>query len=475
VRARPGLYVHALRTARPRQLAGRVTRIATRRRFPPAPARRFRPLAENEALWRSGAFANEERKLRAPGRLGRFERQYGGEILALARDGEEDAAATALREWIAAHPPRHGDAWHPYVVSTRAANWIAAATLAPALATPAVVESLARQLAFLERNVENDVLGNHVIRNAKALVLGGEALGDPRLAAAGGAVLARELPEQVLADGGHYERSPAYHRLVLRDLLEVQPYAHVDGETARMNAFAAASSRPDGAPALFNDGNLDVAPPLELPGAPDGVTVFESTGYVFVRESDLWLAFDCGAPSPPFLPAHAHADALSIQVWLHGKPVVVDAGTSTYEPGETRRRERSTAAHSTVTIDRRDQFEQWGAFRSGPLPVVRLLAADEGRVEAEVRWPSGATHRRHVRWSAARIEVDDAVVGAADMSESRLTLAPDEAAVARVENAGDADVEAASTAERFGGATPSSSLVQRGGGSRAELSWRIAR
>src|SRR5262249_16250638 len=152
----------------------------------------------------SGAFApTEERRPLSPGRLGSFERHYGDEILGWARLGEEAAAATALQAWIADNPPRHGDAWPPYLVSPRIATWTAAPTLAPALAAAEVVQSLSRHLAFLRRNVEDDVLGNHVIRNAKALVLGGEALGDRALADAGRAVLARELPEQVLPDGGH--------------------------------------------------------------------------------------------------------------------------------------------------------------------------------------------------------------------------------------------------------------------------------
>ena len=32
---------------------------------------------------------------------------------------------------------------------------------------------------------------------------------------------ARELPEQILADGGHFELSPMYHALVLEDLLDL--------------------------------------------------------------------------------------------------------------------------------------------------------------------------------------------------------------------------------------------------------------
>jgi len=34
-------------------------------------------------------------------------------------------------------------------------------------------------------------------------------------------ILAREVPEQVLDDGGHFERSPMYHSIILEDLLDL--------------------------------------------------------------------------------------------------------------------------------------------------------------------------------------------------------------------------------------------------------------
>jgi hypothetical protein len=115
-------------------------------------------------------------------------------------------------------------------------------------------------------NVEDDVLGNHLIRNIRALVLGGTSFGSADLTRRGIELLRRELPEQVLRDGGHYERSPSYHLVVLRDLLEIQaasPHSWLADAIARMGIFAAALARPDGAPALFNDGTVD-APRLEL-------------------------------------------------------------------------------------------------------------------------------------------------------------------------------------------------------------------
>jgi hypothetical protein len=133
--------------------------------------------------------------------------------------------------------------------------------------------------------------------------------------------------------------------------------------------------------------------------------VFEESGFVVVREHGLWLAFRCGPAAPEFLPPHAHADALSVQVWWRGQPVIVDGGSSTYESGAVRAWERSTAAHSTIRVDGRDQFRLWGAFRSGPLPTVRLRYARAGAVEASVVLPRRIRHVRRVEWDAAAGEV----------------------------------------------------------------------
>jgi uncharacterized heparinase superfamily protein len=240
-------------------------------------------------------------------------------------------------------------------------------------------------------------------------------------------LLERELPVQVLPDGGHYERSPVYHLVVLRDLLEIAAAADVPGLAGaieRMYGFAAGLGRPDGAPALFNDGGLDLAPALDLPSAEEGLSVFADTGYAVLRTPRVWLAFDCGQPAPPYLPAHAHADALSFQLWVDGSPVVVDPGTFTYEPGAQRDWFRGTRAHSTVAVDG-DQFELWGAFRSGPLPRVELLEASEQGLAAAVTGRSGVRHERRVRLDGNELQITDRLDGQGRrLVESSLPLAP---------------------------------------------------
>jgi uncharacterized heparinase superfamily protein len=333
-------------------------------------------------------------------------RLYGKDALAAARRGDAAEAERLIGTWVEAHPPRNAEPWHPYPLSTRVGNWIAALTLVPSIASPELSASLWRQLRRLERNVEDDVLGHHLMRNARALVLGGTAFGAAELSRRGIELLRRELPEQVLPDGGHYERSPSYHLFVLRDLLEIQavsPHSWLAEAIERMRAFGAALQRPDGAPALFNDGTVD-SPRLDLPDPLQGLAVFPDTGFVVVREGQLWLAFRCGPAAPCYVASHAHADALSLQLWWQGKPVLVDPGTSTYEPGSVRDWERSTRAHSTVCVDERDQLRSGRAF-GRTASKVSLRYARDGALEASVVLPRRIRHVRRIEWDAASAEV----------------------------------------------------------------------
>jgi hypothetical protein len=448
------LYLYALRAARARQLRARVLRPLARRRFPGGePPGEASPIPLARELWASPAFEASS-PLDASTRLGRFHRQYGDDVLAAARAGDLEETRRLVATWIEAHPPHDGDAWHPYPLSTRVGNWIAALTLLPELASPELSSSLWRQLERLRVNVEDDVLGNHLIRNVRALVLGGTSFGAADLTRRGIELLRRELPEQVLRDGGHYERSPSYHLVVLRDLLEIQaasPHSWLAEAIERMRIFAAALARPDGAPALFNDGTVD-APQLELSEAPEGLSVFGDSGFVVARDGPLWLAFRCGPAAPAFLPAHAHADALSFQLWWRGRPVLVDPGTFTYEPGADRDWFRSTRAHSTVCVDRRNQFRLWGAFRSGPLPKVSLRYARERAVEASVVLPGRVRHVRRIEWADGEVLVYDQLEGKGrHRVESRLVWAPDRPEVElELLGGGELTAEEGFVSERFG-------------------------
>ena len=71
---------------------------------------------------------------------------------------------------------------------------------------------------FLRRHLEFDVGGNHLIKNLKALAGLAVLFGDERTLDRTLNLLSRQLAVQVLPDGGHFERAPAYHCQVLADL-----------------------------------------------------------------------------------------------------------------------------------------------------------------------------------------------------------------------------------------------------------------
>jgi Heparinase II/III-like protein/Heparinase II/III N-terminus len=118
---------------------------------------------------------------------------------------------------------------------------------------------------------------------------------------------------------------------------------------------------------------LDAAPPNETSRA------FAASGYYVMREhwgrDADWALIRCG-PHPPQLGAHAHADALSVELSLGGQPVLIDPGTYVYTASRTEREHfRSTAAHSTLTVDGTSSAEPAASpFKWASAPKSRTTA-----------------------------------------------------------------------------------------------------
>lgn len=83
---------------------------------------------------------------------------------------------------------------------------------------------------------------------------------------------------------------------------------------------------------------------------------FPQGGYAVMRDgwsdTDNFLMVDCGEVGS-LAGGHGHADVLSIEASVHGRPLLVDSGTFTYqESRELRDYFRSSTAHNTLIIDR---------------------------------------------------------------------------------------------------------------------------
>ena len=87
---------------------------------------------------------------------------------------------------------------------------------------------------------------------------------------------------------------------------------------------------------------------------------------------ERFLVFGCG---PLGDGGHGHYDALAVEAYGHGHPLVVDPGRYTYAEGSPNWRHwfKGTAAHNTLSVDDLDQQPYRRGKPKGPLMSSRLL------------------------------------------------------------------------------------------------------
>lgn len=487
-------YVHTIRYLKPIQVFGRIwfrLYSPSVRATPPLPVRRHvggwqqPPLKPPSLLSPSHfRFLNEEHEINDPSdwnhpvreKLWLYHLHYFDDLNADGGVGRTDWHKALIERWIAENPFNRGNGWEPYPLSRRIVNWVKWAWGGSEL-IPGAAESLAVQARFLRQRLEWHLLGNHLLANAKALIFAGlffEGTEADGWLTTGASIFSRQLEEQVLADGGHFELSPMYHAQVLEDLLDViNAYRAFPGfamagknrgaapsffETQcsdaarRMLGWMKVMSHPDGEIALLNDSAFgaaadasaleayenrlgiqpgEYAAPTDSSAGPARITYLKDTGYIRVDCGDMTAFLDVAPIGPDYLPGHAHADTLSFELSLGRQRVIVDSGVSRYGDGPERVRQRGTAAHNTVQINGQDSSEVWGGFRVArrAYPKDLRINASEGLVacahDGYRRLPGKPVHRREWRFRKGGMEIRDTIEGDFREAVGRLHFHPD--------------------------------------------------
>lgn len=266
-------------------------------------------------------------------------------------------------------------------------------------------------------------LGNHTVCECIGLVFAGAVFRSAPEGIAwlnrGIELLQQELFHQILEDGGPAEQSLNYHRFVLdlywlaADFLEKNRLYDcpawkprlLQGETFLQafcddqGNFPALGDSDDGwaiAPGIrplrgspFCNKLQKIQPPTQANSEAIKSQVswetLPSSGYTIIRgNSGLILTFDHGPLGMAPLYGHGHADALSINLRVNGRTILVDPGTYRYNGfPEFRRYFKGTRAHNTVTIDDQDQAAQeTGFIWSHPFRahLVRTCPIDKGLI-----------------------------------------------------------------------------------------------
>jgi hypothetical protein len=329
-----------------------------------------------------------------------------------------DEIGTQLREWITANPVEFGANWGCTMdVAIRAANWIATlALVADAAAAERwfepVLASLVLHGRFIRSHLEwAPVRGNHYLSDIVGLLAVASLFSAGREGRAWGRFAAGELVaemgHQVHADGCDHEASIPYHRLVTELFVCGTQAARVlapdlvgpehDNRLDAMLRFVADYTRADGLAPQVGDaddgrylpladyGRIDPRSHLHLFEqaqrpyvAPAGHVAYPDGGYWVMRAGDLYALVRCGDVGVGGLGSHAHNDALSFELAYGAQPLIIDPGSYLYtaDPRE-RDRFRSTAFHSTLAIDGREQ---------NPISKTTLFSMEDRRRAELISW-----------------------------------------------------------------------------------------
>ncbi|TAN51553.1 MAG: hypothetical protein EPN26_08930 [Rhodospirillales bacterium] len=360
--------------------------------------------------------------------LWRFTLHYFNWLADLKAAGRADAARALIADWIYQNTSPRSEGWHPYPLSLRLFAWLRHAPFvlegADEHFRTLFLSSLDAQARLLPRLIEYDVGGNHLIKNLKGLIAASACL--PTHIDGLSAwleALRKQVDEQILPDGFHYERSPSYHLQVLVDLIDIsdlmqEPPAWLNETIERMLPALATLRHPDGGLALFNDGDTGDAVLLEALdrrfGKPAPLPLLPDAGYARLEAGDMVVIFDAGLCCPDHLTAHAHADTLSFEMSVGTQRVIVNSGTYAYQDPDWRNYFRSTAAHSTIMVNGQNSAEVFATFRLGRRPAKAELFRDGdwivGRHDGYRHL--GITVERRLRLTAQGLEGEDRVIGA---------------------------------------------------------------
>jgi uncharacterized heparinase superfamily protein len=429
-------------------------------------------------------FLNREGHIACPGdwnnaeqpKLWLYNLHYFDDLSALGSKARADLHATLIARWINENPAPFGNGWEPYPTSLRICNWIKY-FLSNAEPDSVVLNSIAQQADYLQQDLERHLLGNHLFVNAKALIFSGLYL-DGKSAATllsrGLALYQRELDEQVLIDGGNFELTPMYHVIMLVDLLDFvnifTVFSHKIDMTVviktkkavcKMITWLNVMSHDDGEISFFNDSCFGVAPTIErvisyanklgFTGTDLPVLTSESidlydlpqSGYVSVKSKDYSLIADLAAIGPDYIPGHGHADALSFEFSLAGQRVFVNSGISEYGLGDERIRQRSTAAHNTITINGLDSSQVWSGFRVAKRASIQKrrvggvtggIATFGAQHNGFLKQGVNCVHERLWEVSHKHVKVADTLIGDYDIAVGYLHLHPAAVVVSLVDD-----------------------------------------
>lgn len=329
--------------------------------------------------------------------------------------------------------------WEAYPIALRGINWIKFISVNHLLISHADLikwnASLYAQYRQLYHNLEFHLQGNHLLEDAYSLLWGGLYFREDKFYEKAVWLLAKELNEQILPDGAHYELSPMYHTILSDRLLDcINALKHnprfegqefvlslLKEKAQLMVGWLEAITYKDGTIPLLNDAAYNIAPTpqklfvyAQLLGISWTVRTLKESGYRKFISNTFEMILDVGNIGPDYIPGHAHADTFNYELRIDGKPFIIDSGISTYEKNVRRQYERETQAHNTVRVAGQSSSNVWGGFRVAQRAKITYLKEERNSITARHNGfrQLGVEHQRRFNMKNREITIEDQLIPA---------------------------------------------------------------
>ncbi|MCP4384657.1 MAG: heparinase [Hyphomicrobiales bacterium] len=318
-------------------------------------------------------------------------------------------ARSLVEEWIAQSNRGDPIAWETGVTARRVISWLAQAPLilegCDLTFYRRFMRSLTRQARYLRRTAHDGPQGLPRLRVMVALTSAGLSMSEQnRFLKQVAKWLDQELVRQILPDGGHVSRNPTAVLDLLLDLLPLrQAFAARGAETSRILLSAIDRMMPmlryfrqgDGSFARFNGTGETPADQLatvlaydDVRGAP--LTAAPHSGYQRIEAGTTILIADAGRPPPTDFSTEAHAGCLSFEMSSGRQRLIINCGVPFDSTGPLHRLARTTAAHSTVSLNDTSQCRFLTRSWIGDW-LGEAVISGPTRVKSERRFEGGTT------------------------------------------------------------------------------------
>lgn len=348
-----------------------------------------------------------------------------------------NVARSIVNGWLSLHGGRiEGIAWEIDVTAQRVIAWLSHSPVvlhnADRIFYRRFMRSLAIQVRYLRRMASYSPPGEVRFRLRIALAMASIAM--PARASTlrkAAEALDREFDSQILPDGGHISRNPRVGLELLLDLLPLrQTYVNLGHDLPqklisgidRMYPALRFFRHQDGDLALFNGATSTLANELvsllrydETAGEPFKAMPYSR--YQRLAAGKTVVIADTGLPPTGRLSRTAHAGCLSFEMSSGRYRFIVNAGSPKFSGRRYIQAARTTAAHSTVTVDdtsssRFAASEFVSNIISEPVTnvVVERDVADDGRDVIKASHdgylkPFGVLHQRELTLNATGLIV----------------------------------------------------------------------